>query len=121
MELYIVGNMIIMMDYLIDIMMTDNVIIDGYIVMLMLAVYSILCLSRLVMFSGVLDCCMSWTCWFIMFYGVVWMIFLLFLVVYIFPGYGLAVSYDGNLFSLFLLCAKVWWPLSGLFIMVSLL
>ena len=56
MELYIVGNMIIMMDYLIDIMMTDNVIIDGYIVMLMLAV---LFLSRLVIFSGVLEYCVS--------------------------------------------------------------
>ena len=72
MELYIVGNMIIMMDYLIDIMMTDNVIIDGYIVMLMLAV---LCLYRLVIFSGVLEYCMSWTCWFIIFYGVVWILF----------------------------------------------
>ena len=71
MELYIVGNMIIMMDYLIDIM-TDNVINDGYIVMLMLAV---LCLYRLVIFSGVLEYCMSWTCWFIMFYGVVWILF----------------------------------------------
>ena len=58
--------------YLIDIMMTNNVINDGYIVLLILAVLS---LSRLVMFSGVLEYCMSWTCWFIIFYGVVWILF----------------------------------------------